>query len=475
MYRRRRRRPQQEHLDSLCDQQLRQVTHHGGGSIARTTQQVGDGMPYVEWRGTTCRVKWWSGEYLENGKKKYESKGGFDDGETAYDYGLDREYEVRHGQRVVKSRGDLLMSKHTLEIWLPDQDLRTESVRMYRSILRAQINKQWGRCRVNHIQTPEYIAWKNALNQKVERKELARTYANTNTILMLFGMLTIDAVQRYQLRADTPIPPATPRRGRYVKKARKKKRPLAMGPVYQLAVNAYTVWGFTGWTYIWDAAFQGMRPGGMYGLQKIYTAPAWPASGPDREQREEFRERYATMPATRVQFQHQWVDGKKTLTDLKYDSHRTLVQAPFLTAMHTALVASHNSPWSFPSINGGTLLGASFGRDYWWPIRDGAPARAGLRGLPRPAIPPVEEFSVGEWPIYRLRHWMKECLEEEGHSDTAVETRMGHEIAGVRGLYGNLTLTMEQNIAEAQQERWEGFLPGSRGPVDAAVSHSSPS
>ncbi len=81
-------------------------------------------------------------------------------------------------------------------------------------------------------------------------------------------------MQRYRLRTGTPIPPATPRRGRYVKKDRKKKRPLAMGPVYQLAVNAYTVWGFTGWTYIWDAAFQGMRPGEMYGLTTP-TAPSF--------------------------------------------------------------------------------------------------------------------------------------------------------------------------------------------------------
>ncbi|KOG63988.1 hypothetical protein ADK76_10770 [Streptomyces griseoflavus] len=430
-------------------------------------------MPYIEWRGNKCRVKWWAGEYLENGKKKYESKSGFDDEETAYNYGLDREYEVRHGTRVVKSRGDILMSTYGLEIWLPHQGLRPESVKRYRSILRAQINQQWGRRRVNEIETPEYIAWKNALHQKVERKEMARTYASD--ILTVFGMLMIDAVQRYELRTVSPIPPATPRRGRYVKKVRKRKRPLAMGPVYQLAVNAYTVWGFTGWTYIWDAAFQGMRPSEMYGLQKIYTAPAWPASDPDPEQREESRERYAKTPATRVQFQHQRVDGNQTLTDPKYDSHRTLVQAPFLTAMHTALAASHASPWSFPAINGGNLLGASFGRDYWWPIRDGAPAREGRWDTARPAIPPVEEFSVGGWPIYRLRHWMKECLEEEGHSDTAIETRMGHEIAGVRGLYGNLTLKMEQNIVEAQQARWDRFLPGGGRPLDAPVSHSSPS
>ncbi|OKI02447.1 hypothetical protein A6A06_15520 [Streptomyces sp. CB02923] len=76
-------------------------------------------------------------------------------------------------------------------------------------------------------------------------------------------------------------------------------------------------------TYLWDAAFQGMRPREMFGLQKIYVAPAWPASDPDPEQREESCERYAAMPATRVQFQHQCVHGKRALTDPKHDSHPT--------------------------------------------------------------------------------------------------------------------------------------------------------
>ncbi|WP_159393964.1 hypothetical protein [Streptomyces sp. NRRL F-5755] len=255
-------------------------------------------MPYVEWRGNKCRVKRWSGEYLKNGKKKYKSKSGFDDEETTYSYGTDREYEVRHGTRVAKSCDNVPMHTYSLVIWLPHQDLRHGSVKWYRPILTAQINEQWGEHRVNAIEAPEYIAWKNALNQKVRHKERARTYVND--ILMVFGLLMIDAVQRYRLRPETPIPPATSRRGCYVKKVRKKKRPLAMSQVYQLAVNAYTMWGFTGWIY-GTRHSKGCAPAEMYGLQKIYASPAWPTSEPDPEQREESRERYATMPATRVQ------------------------------------------------------------------------------------------------------------------------------------------------------------------------------
>jgi hypothetical protein len=34
---------------------------------------------------------------------------------------------------------------------------------------------------------------------------------------------------------------------------------------------------------------------------------------------------------------------------------------------------------------------------------------------------------------------------------------MGHEVAGVEGLYSNLTPRMEAAIAQSLQERWESF------------------
>jgi integrase len=366
------------------------------------------------------------------------------------------------------------MKDYGLPIWLPAQDLRPESVKGYGSVIRAQINRQWGRRRVGEITTPEYDAWRKSLNQKVAAGELSRTYVDE--ILMVFGMMMTDAVQRYGYRKTSPIVPVSKRRGKYTKKAARKKHPLAISTVYKLAVNAYVVWGFTGWTYIWTAAFTGMRPGEMWGLQRTHAAPAWPASETDLDLRRESLDRYTKMPAVRVQYQHQWVDGQMALTDPKYDSHSTLVLPPFLQDMHEALANSHDSPWMFPAINGGPLC-ASFERDYWHPVRDGAPAREARRDFARPAIPAVEEMAGLR--IYRLRHWMKECLDEDGHSEVAVETRMGHEIAGVRGLYGNLTPKMEQGIVEAQQERWEAFHRAAGGcgcrrfPVLSQLSRAS--
>src|SRR5690606_41893673 len=122
------------------------------------------------------------------------------------------------------------------------------------------------------------------------------------------------------------------------KKTRRTKRKLSFQSVHQLAVNAHTVWGFAGWAYIWTIAFTGMRPPGeMYGLQRGYSSPHWPASEPDEELREESLSRYETLHAMRVQYQAYVADGAQVLAAPKYDSWRTLVMPPFLHEMHAAL------------------------------------------------------------------------------------------------------------------------------------------
>lgn len=408
-------------------------------------------MPYIEWRGDKCRVKWWAGEYLDNGQKKYESKSGFTDEEVAHNYGLDREHEVRHGTAIRQRDSRTLMKDYCWD-WFDAQELRPSSLSSYKSIIKVRIVPYWSGRPVGEITTWEFEAWKKALNAAAARGEISKGYVGE--ILMVFGMLMDDAVVKYKLRKDSPVI-RQKRRGKYTKKTREKKRPMHMGVLHQLARNAYTVWGYTGWTYIWTAAFTAMRPAEMYGLQRHYASPNWPASEPDMDLRVEALERYEKLAVLRVQYQHQWIDGKKVLTDPKYESHRTLVIPPFLHEMHMELLASHASPWFFPAKNGGDLLGVPFERDYWHPIRDGAPARTSRRHKRRPEIFGVKEMTGKR--IYLLRHGHKEWLDEDGHSEIASESRMGHEVAGVKGLYSNVTPGMELRIVETLQERWERF------------------
>jgi len=59
--------------------------------------------------------------------------------------------------------------------------------------------------------------------------------------------------------------------------------------------------------------------------------------------------------------------------------------------------------------------------------------------------------------IYRLRHWHKALLDEPGAdvADVAKEARMGHELAGMAGVYSEVTLSMEKRIVKYLQEVWE--------------------
>jgi hypothetical protein len=418
-------------------------------------------MPYVETRGGSIRVKWWGGEYKldDDGKptkvKKYESASGSEPGvkfrneEEAENFGKDREYDVRHGKHIRRVDSSTLMGKYCWEWFETAEGLKAHSVKTYRSILNAVIVPYWEERPVGAITALEYDVWKKHLNTKYKG-------SYPGQILGLFRMLMDDAVLKYKLRPESPIV-ENRRRGRYKKRAKAAKRSYQMEVIHQLATNAYTVWGFTGWTYIWTVAFTGMRPPGeMYGLQRGFSSPNWPASDPDPDRRHEAMERYRTVPALRVQHQLYYADGRPVLADPKYDSHRTLVLPMFLHEMHAALLASHDSPWVFTSTTGRSLLGTDFQKIYWHPIRDGAPARGSRGDYTRPEVLPVEAMAGKR--LYLLRHWSKEMLDEPGDIPrVAVEGRMGHELPGVEGVYSNVSPAMEARIVDHLQGVWEKF------------------
>ncbi len=420
-------------------------------------------MPYVEIRGNNIRVKWWAGEYVTGPdgkptkKKRYESASGpspgvpFEDEDEAHNYGLDREYEKRHGRGIRRASAATPMSEY-IWMWFDAAELRPNSVKTYRSMLRATIEPYWGSRPVGDITPIEYDFWKRKIKQQYSENYAGQLHG-------LFKMLMEDAVLKYKLRAESPVIEQR-RRGRYTKKqVRRLKSELPFEAIHQLAVNAYHVWGFTGWSYIWTLAFTGMRPPGeMYGLQRGFASPSWPASDPVPARGRGAVKRYAGMHALRVQHQAYYVDHVPTLAGPKYDSHRTLVIPAFLHEMHAALLASHASPWVFPSVTGRHLLTCGFTRSYWRPIRDGSPEREPrprYARYVRPELPAVPEMA-GE-DIYRLRHWHRELLDEPGSdiATVAKEARMGHEMAGMEGLYSRVTIGMEARIVEYLEGVWE--------------------
>lgn len=420
-------------------------------------------MPYIEARGQSIRVKWWSGEYVLDAdnkptkKKRYESVSGpepgvpFRDEDEAYKYGLDRESDVRNKRHRPKSK-EMGMEEYC-DLWFESTDLAVNSEKKYGSVLRSVIKPYWAQWTVGGITPIDYDAFKRQV-----KGQYSESY--TTSVLTVFRMLMNDAILKYRLRDDTPIIEQR-RRGRYQKKQlRRVKRELPIEAVHQLAVNAHHVWGFAGWVYVWTIAFTGVRPPGeLYGLQRGFSSAHWPAADPDRDRRREAEKRYEGMHVLRVQHQLYYVDSEPTLAGPKFDSYRSLVIAPFLHEMHCALLASHDKPWMFLSKTGKSLLGVGFTKEYWYPIRDGRderkPEEVRYARFARSALPAVEEMT--DQDIYRLRHWHRELLDEPGAdiATVAKEARLGHEVAGMEGVYTNVTLAMERRIVEYLQGVWE--------------------
>lgn len=407
---------------------------------------------HIEWRGGTCRVKWWTGEYLPNGRKRYESKGGFTSEDDAFIHGRDKMYEVRHGLNVTNRDGSTLMSDW-LDDWLEAMDHSPTSQKTYRSRVENHIRPYFAHRTVADIDVLAYRTFR----KHVYRVCKPNTAKN---VMMLFGMIMNDAVPR--LIKVSPVE-RNRRRGKHEKKPRERKRDVSLEVIEQLARNARTFLGDSGYAFIWTMAMTGMRPGELYGLTRGYCYPAWPASDPRPDPDEEARydedmERYGKgadlLPAIRVERQVQHVDGRLQFLPPKYGSARTLVIPPFLAEMLDALLASHKSDWVFPAIGGGSLGSVDFNYKYWRRIADGAEAHDGPR-VQRPEVRAVPAFEGKR--LYLIRHAHKAHLDEDGHSRFAVESRMGHEVQGVEGTYSSVTVPMERAIMKTLQERWEGL------------------
>jgi hypothetical protein len=117
--------------------------------------------------------------------------------------------------------------------------------------------------------------------------------------------------------------------------------------------------------------------------------------------------------------------------------------------------------------HGGLLANANFSYSYWQPISRGRAASEEFTRVrlnqtqlvtSRRPLPEVPATTYAGKRLYLLRHGGKEWLDEDRHSRIAMETRMGHEVAGVEGLYSHVTLTMEQEIADSLQTRWLCFV-----------------
>ncbi|NUL13267.1 integrase [Streptomyces lunaelactis] len=435
-------------------------------------------MPYIEWRGNSCRVRWDTGRVNpETGKRLYDSHSRSDWTEDeALKYGLDRESDLRNGRMVAKADGKITL-KDWSDLWIQSIDLDPTSIHEYRKRLRAQIIPEWGSTPLNEISTIKFNVWMKRLRAKYSANYV-------RDLRLLFTMLMDDAVSHQPpLINISPVPRVNRRRGRYIRPVKEEKATVLTEDLHQLAENARQVWGFTGYVFILTKAYTGMRLGEMFGLRREFAGSNWPECDEDKQRREKALKRYCgkdPIDVIRVQWQHKYLRDPERPDDVgvpilalpKYGSERSLVIPLFLAALHRELLASHDSEWVFPALSGGPLLTTDFNTYYWKPIRDGHDARVGRYA--RPKLAPVEAFKGKR--IHLMRHAHSPHLEEDGVADVAIEERLGHILQGVRGVYADVTPTMERHIVQVLQQRWEKAQSGGvrLGEATSGVSHPSP-
>lgn len=197
----------------------------------------------------------------------------------------------------------------------------------------AWVQRQWAQGKVDEITPIQYDAFR-----KYGQAKYSHNYANV--ILGIFKMLMDDAVLKYKYREESPIVEQK-RRCLYKKKqVRRAKRQLSIrvrapgGPERLLRL--------------------GIRWVDLHLDHRLHRTAA-------AELREEALQRYESLHALRVQRQTYRADGQAVLAAPKYDSWRTIVIPPFLHAMHKVLLASHDQPWVFLSMQGKPLLRSDFG------------------------------------------------------------------------------------------------------------------
>jgi len=131
-----------------------------------------------------------------------------------------------------------------------------------------------------------------------------------------------------------------------------------------------------------------------------------------------------------------WLGPPKTT-----DSARDIHLPPFLTHLLRDLLDGHDHDLVFTGLNGGFLRRSNFTR------RTFAPA---VNGNPDADITPV----LAGMHFHDLRHTHKTWLIEDDIPEIAQAKRLGHRLAGVRGIYSHVTPAMQQRITDALQQRW---------------------
>jgi integrase len=296
-----------------------------------------------------------------------------------------------------------------VDVWQQAHQAGPATWSAYRSHLRLHILPRLGHLPLNGIRRHHIKALVQHLHTTLAQRSVA-------DVLMVTNLVLGEAVQDRRI-------PFNPGRGVRIGGQPAPERPHA-SPV-QVAQIAARVHRRTDQILILTAAYTGMRWGELAGLNRanVDLDRAIIDIDPD------------------VGALHE-VGGKLFLGPPKTrDSVRPVALPPFLADLIREVLDSHDHATVFCGARGSWQRRSNFARRAW-----------------RPAIN-AQPILVPGMHFHDLRHSHKTWLIEDGIPEIAQARRLGHRLAGVRGIYSHVTETMVHTIQTALQRRWESTRP----------------
>ncbi|MEV0157570.1 site-specific integrase [Micromonospora sp. NPDC050686] len=367
-------------------------------------------MAWVEKRGTTFRVRLRMPDGTVTTDSTHERRADATIRAKEIDVEVSRD-------TFIDPRGGRIPLSDWVPIWEQTHQASPATWAAYRSHLRLHILPALGTLPLVDIRRQHVKTLAVALGTRLSPRSVT-------DVMMVLSMILQEAVEDRRI-------PCNPCRGIRIPKGIRAERPHATAD--QVAAIVARQARPSDGLMVLTAAYTGMRWGELAGLHRdnldltagsIYVHPD-------------------------VGALHE-VEGKLYLGPPKTnDSVRHIRLPRFLTNLLATHLTEHPHATVFPGARGYHQRRSNFNRRAWTPA---------VAGNAKQGIPPI----LPGMHFHDLRHTHKTWLIEDGIPEIAQARRLGHRLAGVRGIYSHVTEPMITNLVDALQRRWEATHP--KGP-----------